>query len=253
MRILFAIIALIVAALIVIGISTLLEKLELFSHMGCLGVIIKIALVIDIFVAVYSCSQTFLSDYDYTDAYLTTKTSLDYYEKIEKEPYGKESGVLMPDSVIKAINIKKKQNIAWIEGYIILNNKAKHLYFLIPSKDIAIKQNCEYFDFNAKSRSFSAYYEKIDNENATTRKQIKNEFINELSGNNIIVEHSSDSVLRKSIKKTAYIFPNSGFLDAFVSNDSDFYYIDKGQKKNFYKIFKFYQKELDSKLKPYFE
>lgn len=252
MRVLFIIISVIIACLVVWGASCIFEKLGLFSEMGFLGVIIKIGIVVGVFLLVYLRLMSFLGNYDYTDAYITTKMPLNYYEKIEKEPDGKELGTIKTDTVIKVSNFEIKKNISWVDGYILSNNKPKHLFVLIPSTDVEIKQNCEYFDFNEKSRSFSAYYESIDKENAATREQIKNSFINELNLNNIKVSHSSDPVLKESIEKSCYIFPNKGFLDAFISSDTDFYYIDKNQKKDFMKIYNSNKKELNKNLKPYF-
>ena len=117
----------------------------------------------------------------------------------------------------------------------------------------------DYFDFNEKSASFTAYYEYIDAKNVPILEKIQNDFLAELEENGIEVKSSSDKILKESIKKSHYILPKNGywdkgFFDLYeAKNSDDFFYIEKNHKNRFKKIVNTYYKRLEKEIIPYFE
>lgn len=218
-----------------------------------------VAIFIVSFVIVNGIVETHVDKFDYTNTYLTTKVDLSIYEKVEKEPYGKEIGTLKTDTVLKLVKKNKKGTVTWLEGYILEKGNPKYIFLLVPDSNFEIKQNGKYFFFNEKSKSFSEYYNRIDNENAVILAKIREAFLSELKTQNIIVEHSASNVLRESIKKTHYFLPpngfsNKGYFGAFKKESSnDFYYTQNENKKRFKKIVYSYYDKLEKETKPYFE
>lgn len=265
----YAAISLIISLVLTFAIVWLFAVLKIFDFIGKItlgcgtSIIFRLLEVVAIFfVSLFIVNRAVeqrVDKYDFTTTYLTTKTSLSTYKKIEKEPYGKETGTIQADTVLKLNTAKKKGTVTWLEGYILENGIPKHVFTLIPDSNFEIKQNGKYFAFNEKSKSFSEYYKRIDNENALTLAKIQSEFLQELANNNITVEYSTDNVLRESIKKSHYFLPKNGFSDkgyfgAFKSKTAaDFYYIEKKNKRLFKKIVKSYYKKLEKETKPYFQ
>lgn len=247
------VISLIISFLIlfILAKTHILDLIGEIAGCGTMG-IFRLGIVIAIFLASFFITKEIINPSDYEDTYLTTIIDLPIYEKIEKEPYGKEISMLETDSVIKALQMKNKKNITWIEGYILEKNEPQHIYVLIPAEVKSLKENSEYFVYNEKSKSFSAYYELIDKQNELIKTNIRKEFLKEMENSNIVITESSDNILKESIKKTHYILDSNGYFGLYKTDSSSFYYIKNEDKKSFKKIVSsFYTKQSDE-LKKYF-
>ena len=202
----------------------------------------------------------FVSQYDFSlKTYITTKQDLPTYEKITKTPYGKEIGTLKAGSVLKVEKSKRKKTLTWVEGWILVGDKPEYKIILIPAK-VKIKKSCDYYDFSEEDSMFDTYYELIDTKNAVILKKIREDFQADLQKYGLKVEHSSDIVLRESIKKTHTILPKNGYWDKGffglyeVEKGSDeFYYMDKKSEKRFKKLASSYYDRLEKESIPYFE
>lgn len=257
-------ISLIIAIVMAIAILLLLYVTGILGAIGGDGgvfvyfVLIVIILGASFFASFYFVAK-FFNQYDFSiPTYITTKEEFPVYEKILKEPYGQEIGTLKADSVIKVEKAKSKKVLTWVEGYVLVDGKPEYKTILIPEK-VKIKESGDYFDFNEKSASFSAYYESIDAKNVPILEKIQNDFLAELEENGIEVKFSSDKILKESIKKSHYILPKNGywdkgFFDLYeAKNSDDFFYIEKNHKNRFKKIVNTYYKRLEKEIIPYFE
>lgn len=256
----YTFITIVISLIITLFIVWLFAVLHIFDFIGQFGCGGSLLFRIFEVAAVFGVSYFLVSGwvkpkvdrYDYTNSYLTTKMPFSIYGEIEKEPYGKETGKISTDSVLKVIDLKKKGTISWIEAYILRNGKPEHVFVLIPSSSIAVKQTCKYFSYNEKSRSFSEYYNRVDNENKIILDRIQKEFLAEVSNHSIDIKHSANNVVFESVKKSSFIFPENGYFKMFSVSGAEFYYIKKAQKKEFKKIVQKYQEKLNSQIKTYF-
>ena len=260
----YAFLSLAIGLVIGIAITAFLYKTGILEAIaGSSGIIAHLLLFVFVFAGSFIASfvfvDKFLNQYDFSEpTYITTKQDFSVYEKIIKEPYGKEIGTLKEDSVIKVEKAKSKKSFTWVEGYVLVNGKPEYKTVLIPDK-VKIKESGIYFDFNEKSASFSAYYESVDAANVPILKKIQDDFLAELEENGIEVKHSSDKVLKDSIKKSHCILPkngygNKGFFELYeAKNSDDFFYIEKNHENRFKKIVSSYYKRLESEIIPYFE
>lgn len=222
-------------------------------------ILIAISFVIGFFVSFYYVDK-FVSQYDFSlKTYIVTKQDLPTYEKITKTPYGKEIGTLKAGSVLKVEKSKRKKTLTWVEGWILVGDKPEYKIILIPAK-VKIKKSCDYYDFTEEASMFDTYYELIDTKNAVILKKIREDFQTDLQKYGLRVEHSSDIVLRESIKKTHTILPKNGYWDKGffglyeVEKGSDeFYYMDKKSEKRFKKLASSYYDRLEKESIPYFE
>ena len=187
--------------------------------------------------------------------YFTTLKELKYYEKIEKLPLYKESGIVPIDSVLCVKHFTHKDDITWLESYILTSGGIpKKIYVLVP---LPIKRadrlvSNDFYIFNETSKSFQAYFDRIDNENRITKNEIQKDFKDDLNNRNIIIQKSTDVVLKASIKETAFILPSYGYIDLFVSSENEFYYIPIEQKKELQKCVGIYEQRLYNETKKYF-
>ena len=260
----YVLISLGIALVIGIVVTIILYSTGILEDLaGASGIIAHLLLFVLAFVVPFVVSflllGKFLYQFDFTEpTYITTKEDFPVYEKILKEPYGQEIGTLKADSVIKVEKAKSKKVLTWVEGYVLVDGKPEYKTILIPEK-VKIKESNDYFDFNEKSASFSAYYESIDAKNVPILEKIQNDFLAELEENGIEVKSSSDKILKESIKKSHYILPKNGywdkgFFDLYeAKNSDDFFYIEKNHKNRFKKIVSSYYKRLESEIIPYFE
>ncbi|MBO4319444.1 MAG: hypothetical protein J5857_03140 [Treponema sp.] len=222
-------------------------------------ILIVISFVIGFFVSFYYVDK-FVSKYDFSiKTYITTKQDFNTYEKVTKSPYGKENGTLKAGSVLKVEKSKRKKTLTWVEGWILVGDTPEYKIILIPEK-VKIKESCDYFDFTEDNPRFNTYYELIDTKNALILKKIREDFQADLQKNGLKVEHSSDNVLRESIKETHSILPKNGYWDKGffglyeVEKDSDeFFYIEKKSEKRFKRIVNEYYDRLEKENIPYFE
>ena len=152
----------------------------------------------------------------------------------------------------KLIHDKRKGSITWLEGYVLDDVTPKHLFVVIPEEIKKFKEETKYFIYNDTSKSFNAYYKKIDDENAVLLKNIQHDFMAELKHNNIVIEHSSDNILYESIKKTHKVLNRDGYFGLFTSKNGDFYYIKKDKNKTFEEIVSSYREKRSAETKRYF-
>lgn len=216
-------------------------------------ILIVICVVIGFFVSFYYVDK-FVSQYDFSlQTYITTKQDLPTYEKITKTPYGKDIGSLEAGTVLKVEKSKRTKTLTWVEGWILVGDEPEYKIILIPKK-VKIKESCDYYDFSKKDSRFDTYYELIDTKNAAILKKIREDFQADLQKYGLKVEHSSDPVLKESIKKTHTIL-DKGFFGLYeVAKDSDeFYYMDKKSEKQFKRLVKSYYDRLKKERIPYFE
>ncbi len=182
--------------------------------------------------------------------YITTLQPLNEYNKIEDSPMGKEIGVLKTDTVLRLKTVSKKGDLTWIYAYILKEgDKVETIRVCIPEK-INIEKENKYVLYNEKSRSWNAYYERIDKKNKPIFEKNRNEFKNAIS--NIKVSKGSDNIVKESIKETSWILDASGYMDLYIAKGTDFYYIDKNQKNLFLKEYKKYMKKYESEKIKYF-
>ncbi len=182
--------------------------------------------------------------------YVTTLQPLNEYNKVEDSPMGKEIGVLKTDTVLRLRTIYKKGELTWIYAYILKEgDKVESIRVCIPEKINIEKQN-KYVLYNEKSRSWNAYYERIDKKNKPIYEKNKAEFKNAIS--DIKVSKGSDNIVKESIKETSWILDSSGYMDLYVATGNNFYYIDKNQKAAFLKEYKKYMKKYESEKIKYF-
>lgn len=222
---------------------------------GCLpAIIIKLLeLVLIIFIFIWTYRFTYKkTKAEYDDVYYTTKVELNYYNQREKEPYGKEVGKIPIDTVLKVKYIRNKKTITWLDVFVLDKGSPKKLYVLIPEK-IKAREETKYYFYNQNSKSFKAYCEKIDNENEAIKLKIQGMFIAELKMNGIFIKSSSDNVLKESIKKEVYFLSEFGYFGAYKVSQGEFYYIPKGKKKEFKKIYSAYKKMFTEEWKTYYE
>lgn len=223
---------------------------------GCLPTIIikllELVLIIFIFIWTYRFIYK-IAKAEYDDVYYTTKVELKYYNKREKEPYGKEAGKLPVDTVLKVKYIRHKKEITWLDVFVLDKGSAKKIYVIIPDK-INAREETKYYFYNATSKSFNAYCKKIDNDNKNTELKIRDEFLQELKNNEIFVKSSSDNILKESIKKETYFLSENGYFGgAYKVSQNEFYYIPKKQKKTFKKIVSKYKNKLSDEWKQYYK
>ena len=264
----YSFLSFILAIIISIVILIVFAKLKILDALaaatGCGGaIIVRLLLVVGIFLFSLFLSNIILEDYfkryDLPNTYFTTRVKLSSYDKVLKEPYGKETGTINEDTVLRVKRGKKKGTVTWLECYILENNQPKHLFVLIPEAPIDLKSDCKYFYYNEKSKSFAAYYEQIDTKNNVNKKRLHDEYLQALADANITIQYSNDNVLRESIKQTHYFLPKDGFLTegylgAFESKvDGDFYYISIEDKKLFKKITNTYTKKYRDEELKYFD
>ena len=262
--------AIIISIPITFIIVFLFAKLKIFDFigkfsLGCgtYGLFRLLEVVVVFFVTFLIVSsffdKTLRENFDYSKTYLTTKVELFSYNKIEKEPYGKETGKVRVDTVLKVMNAKKRGSITWLDSYILENNTAKHVFVIIPDSKIEVKKSNQYYDFNERSRSFSAYYQMIDAKNAVILANIRKEYEAKLNEAHISIEYSASNIIKESIKKTHYFLPKDGYsspgyFGLFKTETSvDFWYIPKENKKLFKKITFFFYKKLEKETIPYFQ
>ena len=251
--VLCVVISLVIAFLLLL----ILAKLKILDFVGEMTgcgtfILYRLILVAVIFGVSFHFTKEFLNPSEIEKTYLTTKVELKCYEKFEKEPYGKEIGTLKPDTVFKLIHDKRKGSITWLEGYVLDDGTPKHLFVVIPEEIKKFKEETKYFIYNDTSKSFNAYYKKIDDENAVLLKNIQHDFMAELKHNNIVIEHSSDNILYESIKKTHKVLNRDGYFGLFISKNGDFYYIKKDKNKTFEEIVSSYREKRSTETKRYF-
>lgn len=182
--------------------------------------------------------------------YVTTLQDLNTYNKVESSPMGKEIGVLKSDTVLRLKTVSKKGELTWIYAYILKEgDKVETVYVCIPKK-INIERENKYVLYNENSRSWNAYYERIDKKNKPLFEKTKKEFMDAVS--NIKVSKGSDNIVKESIKDTCWILDKSGYFDLYVATGTDFYYIYKEQKSQFLKEYKKYINKYESEKIKYF-
>ena len=115
-----------------------------------------------------------------------------------------------------------------------------------------VRESNQYYDYHNTSRSFGAYYEKIDKENEQIKEKIRGQFQNEIKISGIKIEHSSDNILKESLKDSVFVFPSEGYLELYKSKEGDFYYIPKEDKKKFLKMVDSYVQKMNKEIKQYF-
>ncbi len=228
---------------------------------GLLGdIVVLVATFVIAFLFSFYFVDKFVSQYDFTiKTYITTKQDFYTYEKITKSPYGKEKGILKAGSVLKVEKSKRKKTLTWVEGWILVGDTPEYKIILIPEK-VKIKESCDYFDFTEDDPRFNTYYELIDTKNAVVLKKIRDDFQSDLQKYGIRVEHSSDNILRESIKESHTILPKNGYWDQgffglyeVAKGSDEFFYIEKKSAKRFKLIAIEYYDRLEKETIPYFE
>lgn len=215
---------------------------------------IKIGCIFLIFILTYDFVYQYTKG-DYYDVYYTTKVELNRYGEIDESPHGKEVGKVPVDTVLNVRHFTAKDDITWLESYILTSEGTPEKLFVIVPQKIGrgdVRESNEYYDYHDTSRSFGAYYERIDKENEKIKSKIRTEFKAELVQKGIEVSHSSDNILKESLKDTSFIFPNDGYLELYQSEESDFYYIPKEDKKVFLKLVDSYVQKMNEEIKQYF-
>ena len=215
---------------------------------GCLvGLVIFIMIGSAIVTGITKCTNNLRGE---LGGYVTTLQPLKEYNKIEDSPMGKEIGVLKTDTVLRLKTVYKKGKLTWIYAYILKEgDKVGTIRVCIPEK-INIEKENKYVLYNEKSRSWNAYYERIDKKNKPIFEKNRNEFKNAIS--NIKISKGSDNIVKESIKETSWILDSSGYMDLYIAKGTDFYYIDKNQKNLFLKEYKKYMKKYESEKIKYF-
>lgn len=219
--------------------------LVIFFEFGC--IVIAFILTYD---AVYRYAKG-----DYYDVYYTTKVELNRYVEIDESPHGKEVGKVPVDTVLNVRHFTAKDDITWLESYMLTPEGTPEKLFVIVPQKIGrgdVRESNEYYDYHDTSRSFGAYYERVDKENEKIKEKIRSEFKSELAQKGIEVSHSSDNILKESLKDTSFIFPNDGYLEMYQSEESNFYYIPKEDKKVFLKLVDSYVQKMNEEIKQYF-
>lgn len=182
--------------------------------------------------------------------YVTLIQPLKEYKKIEDSPMGKEIGSLQINTVLRLKTVSKKSNLTWIYAYILKDeDKVETVYVCIPEK-IDVEEENPYVSYNEKSRSWNAYYQRIDKKNKPIFEKNQAEFNKAIS--NINISKGSDNIVKESIKETSWILDASGYMDLYVATGNDFYYINKNQKSAFLKEYKKYQKKYEDEKIKYF-
>lgn len=250
------VVSLIVGAILMV--TNLLGLGKLLWGMGFpkfIVILFEFIIIVILFCFTFNFSYKMAKD-DYENVYFTTLKELKYYEKIEKAPLGKDIGVVPIDSVLCVKHFTHKDDITWLESYILTSSgNPKKIYVLVP---LSIKRadrlvSTDFYIYNETSKSFQAYFDRIDNENKITKKEIQKAFKDDLNNRNIIIQKSTDVVLKASIKETAFILPSYGYIDLFVSRENEFYYIPIEQKKEFQKCVGIYEQRLYNETKKYFK
>lgn len=216
--------------------------------LGCLGGLVFVFAI---------CSLIFSGIKKYVNnlmgergGYVTLIQPLKEYKKIEDSPMGKEIGSLQINTVLRLKTVSKKSNLTWIYAYILKDeDKVETVYVCIPEK-IDVEEENPYVSYNEKSRSWNAYYQRIDKKNKPIFEKNQAEFNKAIS--NINISKGSDNIVKESIKETSWILDASGYMDLYVATGNDFYYINKNQKSAFLKEYKKYQKKYEDEKIKYF-
>ncbi|MDY4675411.1 MAG: hypothetical protein SO369_10510 [Treponema sp.] len=219
-----------------------------------LVIIFELGCIVLAFILTYDAVYRYAKG-DYYDVYYTTKVELNRYAEIDDSPHGKEIGKVPVDTVLNVRHFTAKDSITWLESYMLTpKGTPEKLFVIVPQKIDRgdVRKSNEYYDYHDTSRSFGAYYEKIDKENEQIKEMIRAEFKAGLIKEGIVVSHSSDSILKESLKDTSFIFPNEGYLELYQSGESDFYYIPKEDKKRFLKLVDSYVQKMNEEIKQYF-
>lgn len=183
------------------------------------------------------------------DGYITTKIALLEYAAKEQEPSGKEIGKIRADDVLKMQRVSKTKNVTWLQVYKLKENHPVLTWVIIPDVVQVNKEN-KYVIFNEKSKTWSNYYSFIDSQNKKILAECQHNFKENIK--TIEVKHSTDNVLKESLKSTGFIFPKSGYLELYKAGEKDFYYILKTDKSEFLRNVKIAEKEYASKKRAYF-
>lgn len=231
--------------------DTVEEAAETASSSGGSGCLVAIVLILFLGSAVVTGIKKYVNNLKGDrGGYVTTLQPLNEYNKVENSPMGKEIGVLKADTVLRLKTVTKKGELTWIYAYILKEgDKVETIRVCIPEK-INIEKENKYVLYNEKSRSWNAYYERIDKKNEPIYEKNKKDFQAAIS--NIKVSKGSDNIVKESIKETSWILNASGYMNLYVAKGNEFFYIDKNQKSLFLKEYKKYKKKYESEKIKYF-
>ena len=187
-----------------------------------------------------------------TSGYITTKLEILEYDKIVKDPLDNQIGKIPTDTVLKLKRVSKKGTITWIWCYKLQDGIPVETYILLPEEvgRRKIEKENKYVIYNDNSRTWKAYYEKIDAENKDLENYYAKQFKEKTK--DIKILSGKDNVLRESIKDSCFIFPKEGYFSLYSTKDETFYYINKNDKENFINIYRELKKEFDTQKKVYF-
>ena len=175
--------------------------------------------------------------------YVVTKCEILEYENKVSEPKDKEIGKIPDDVVLRLNAVSKTSNVVWLKVEKLVDDKPQPTWILIPEA-INYQEKNKYLQYNKTSKTWDNYYALVDSKNNALLKECQNNFKEDVK--NIQINHSSDMVLKESLKKTAFVLRESGYLGLWKSDGSDFYYIEKSDKKEFLEKFNTYNKQYEN-------
>ena len=175
--------------------------------------------------------------------YVVTKCEVLEYGNKVSEPKDKEIGKIPDDVVLRLNAVSKTANMVWLKVDKLIDNKPQSTWILIPEA-INYQEENNYLQYNKTSKTWDNYYALIDSKNAALLKECQKNLKEAIKA--IQINHSTDMVLKESLKKNAFVFRDSGYLGLWKSDGTDFYYIEKSEKKDFIDKFNKYNKQYKS-------
>lgn len=182
--------------------------------------------------------------------YAVAQIPLNEYTAIESAPMNKEIGIIKIDTVLKVIETSKKGELTWIKAYKLnSDDTVKETFVCLPEK-VNIQSKNKYVLYNQNSRSWKAYYERVDKRNQPIYEKYKKDFIE--ATKSIEVKKGSDNIVKESVKDSCWILEQKGYFDLYVANGNVFYYINKSEKDRFLNAYRKFSEAYELNKVKYF-
>lgn len=218
---------------------------------GCGTIIFIIAgfAVLSILSMIFSGIRSCASD-TFGGGYVTTLQKLDEYAKIESSPLNKEIAKIPTDTVFYVKQVSHKNRLTWITALKLnKDDTVEKTYILIP-KNIDIREKNNYVSFNENSRTWNAYYSRIDEKNKRIFEKCKKEFLSSIA--DISISKGHGNVERASIKSDEWILDSEGYFGLYLPQKDEFYYIKTKDQSHFLEEYKKYTKKYNKEKISYF-